>query len=70
VDHLYSETQCGDCADRSEAISPSRQGKVLDIAIDEVSGALYMHAAPLDIRIVVVPAGVTVLLRLHNPPHS
>jgi hypothetical protein len=29
-----------------------RQWKVLDIAIDEVSGALYMHAAPQAIRIV------------------
>jgi hypothetical protein len=29
-----------------------RQRKVLDIAIDEVSGALSMHAVPLAIRIV------------------
>jgi hypothetical protein len=29
-----------------------------------------MHAAPLAIRIVVVCAGVTVLLGLHNPPRS
>jgi hypothetical protein len=29
-----------------------RQVKVLDIAIDEVSGALSMHAAPPAIRIV------------------
>jgi hypothetical protein len=29
-----------------------------------------MHAVPLTIRIVVVPAGVTVLLGLHNPQHS
>jgi hypothetical protein len=29
-----------------------RQWKVLDIAIDEVSGALSMHAVPLAIRIV------------------
>jgi hypothetical protein len=29
-----------------------------------------MHAAPSAIQIVVVPAGVTVLLGLHNPPHS
>jgi hypothetical protein len=26
-----------------------------------------MHMAPLDIRIVVVPIGVTVLLDFHNP---
>jgi hypothetical protein len=47
-----------------------RQQKVLDIAIDEVSGALSMHAVPLAIRTIVVPAGVIVLLGLHNPPRS
>jgi hypothetical protein len=45
-----------------------RQQKVLDIAIDEVSGALSMHAVPLAIQTVVVPAGVTVLVGLPNPP--
>jgi hypothetical protein len=29
-----------------------------------------MHVAPPAIRIVVVPVGVTVLLRLCNPPRS
>jgi hypothetical protein len=29
-----------------------------------------MHVAPPAIRIIVVPAGVTVLLELHNPPCS
>jgi hypothetical protein len=47
-----------------------RQWKVLDIAINEVSGALSMHVAPLTIRTVVVPTGVTVLLGLCNPPCS
>jgi hypothetical protein len=47
-----------------------RQRKVLDIDIDEVSGALSMHAVPPAIRTVVVPAGVTVLLGLPNPPCS
>jgi hypothetical protein len=37
---------------------------------DEVSGALSMHAVPSAIRIVVVPAVITVLLGLHNPPCS
>jgi hypothetical protein len=46
------------------------QWKILNIAIDEVSGALSMHAAPPAIRTVVVPVGVTVLLRLRNPPCS
>jgi hypothetical protein len=44
--------------------------KVLNIVIDEVSGALSMHAAPPAIRIVVVPARVTIMLGLHNPPRS
>jgi hypothetical protein len=67
-DHLCSGTQCGDCTDPSKAFSLWWQGKVLDIAIDEVSGALSMHAVPPAIQIVVVPAGVTILLGLHNPP--
>jgi hypothetical protein len=46
-----------------------RQWKVLDIAINEVPGALSMHVAPPAIRTIVVPAGVT-LLWLHNPPRS
>jgi hypothetical protein len=41
-----------------------------DSAIDEVSEALSMHVAPLAIRIVVVPTGVTVLLGLRNPSCS
>jgi hypothetical protein len=44
--------------------------KILDSIVDEVSEALSVHVVPLVIWIVVVPAGVTVLLRLHNPPHS
>jgi hypothetical protein len=32
-----------------------RQRKVLDIAIDEVSGALSIHAVPPAIRTIVVP---------------
>jgi hypothetical protein len=47
-----------------------RQWKVLDIAIDEMSGALSMHVVPPTKRTVVVPAGVIVLLGLHNPPRS
>jgi hypothetical protein len=44
------------------------QLKVLDIAIDEVSGALSMHAAPPATQTVMVPAKVAVLLGLRNPP--
>jgi hypothetical protein len=43
------------------------QRHILDIAIDEVSGALSMHVVPPAIRIVVVPTGVTILLGLRNP---
>jgi hypothetical protein len=38
--------------------------------VDVVSEALSMHVAPPAIRIVVVPARVTVLLGLCNPPCS
>jgi hypothetical protein len=44
--------------------------KILDSAIDVVLEALSMHVAPPVIWTVVVPAGVTVLLGLHNPPCS
>jgi hypothetical protein len=47
-----------------------RQWKVLYIAIDEVSGALSMHAVPQPYGLFVVPAEVTVLLGLRNPPRS
>jgi hypothetical protein len=43
---------------------------ILDSAVNVVSEALSMHVAPLAIRTVVVPAGVTVLLGLRNPPYS
>jgi hypothetical protein len=68
--HLCSGTPCGNCTDPSEAFSLCQEWKVLDIAIDEVSGALSMHGAPPTIWIVVVPAGVTVLLGLRNPQRS
>jgi hypothetical protein len=44
--------------------------KILDSAVNEMSDALSMHVAPPAIRIVVVPARVTVLLGLRNPPRS
>jgi hypothetical protein len=46
------------------------QWKVLDIAIDEVSGALSKHVAPRPYGLFVVPVGVTVLLVLHNASRS
>jgi hypothetical protein len=44
--------------------------KIPHSAVDEVSAALSVHLVPTATRIVVVPAGVTVLLGLRNPPHS
>jgi hypothetical protein len=44
--------------------------KILDSAVNVVLDALSMHVAPPAIRIVVVPAGVIVLLGLHNPPRG
>jgi hypothetical protein len=44
--------------------------KILDSAVNEVSEALSEHVAPPAKWIVVVPAGVTVLLGLRNPPRS
>jgi hypothetical protein len=41
--------------------------KILDSVVDVVLEALSIHVAPLAIRIVVVPTGVTVMLRLYNP---
>jgi hypothetical protein len=44
--------------------------KILDSTVDMVLVALSMHVAPPAIRIVLVPAGVTILLGLHNLPRS
>jgi hypothetical protein len=44
--------------------------KILDSAIDIVLEALSMHVAPPAIQTVVIPAGQTILLGLHNPPHN
>jgi hypothetical protein len=44
--------------------------KILDGAVDVVSEAMSMHVAPSAVQTIVVPRGVTVLLGLHNPPHS
>jgi hypothetical protein len=47
-----------------------QQWKVLDIVINEVSGALSMHAAPPAIWTIVVLTRVTVPLGLRNPTRS
>jgi hypothetical protein len=66
----YSGTWCGDYYLIPRRLTALIRWKILDSAVDEVSEALSMHVAPLAIRIIVVPAGVTVLLGLHNLPHS
>jgi hypothetical protein len=47
-----------------------RLQKVLDIAINEVSRELSLHTVPRSYGLFVLPAGVTVLLGLHNPPRN
>jgi hypothetical protein len=66
--HIWS--QCGDYYLIPRMLTALIRWKILDNAVDEVSEILSMHVVPPAIRIVVVPAGVTVLLRLHNPPCS
>jgi hypothetical protein len=66
----YSGTQCGDCYLIPRRLTTLIRQKILDSAINEVSEALSMHMAPRAIWIVVVPAVVTVLLWLCNPPRS
>ncbi len=66
----YSGTRCGDYYLIPRKLTTLIRWKILDSVVDVVSEALSMHVAPPAIRIVVVPAGVTVLLVLHNPPCS
>jgi hypothetical protein len=66
----YSGTRCGDYYLIPQRLTALIRWKILDSAVDVVSEALFMHVAPLTIRIVVVPTGVTVLLGFCNPPHS
>jgi hypothetical protein len=66
----YSGTQCGDYYLIPQRLTTLIRQKILDNTVDKVSEALSMHVAPPAIWIVVVPAGVTVLLELRNPPHS
>jgi hypothetical protein len=66
----YSGTQCGDYYMIPRGLIALIRQKILDSADDEVSKALSMHVAPLSVRIAMVPAGVTIILGLHNPPCS
>jgi hypothetical protein len=67
---VYSGTRCGDYYLIPRWLTALIRQKILDNALDEVSEALSVHVVPPAIRIVVVPAGVTVLLGLRNPPRS
>jgi hypothetical protein len=66
----YSETWCGKNCLIPWRLTALIRWKILDSAVDEVSEALSVHVVTPAIRIVVVPAGVTVLLVLRNPPCS
>jgi hypothetical protein len=66
----YSGTRCEDYYLIPRRLTTLIRWKILDSAVNEVSEALSMHVAPSAIRIVVVPARVTVLLGLHNPSCS
>jgi hypothetical protein len=66
----YNGTQSGDYYLIPQRLTTLIKWKILDSAVDVVSKALSMHVAPPAIWIVVVPAGVTVLLGLCNPPRS
>jgi hypothetical protein len=67
---MYSGTQCGDYYLIPRRLTALIMRKILDCAVDVVSEPLSMHVAPPTIWTVMVPAGVTVLLGLHNPPRS
>jgi hypothetical protein len=66
----YSGTQCDDYYLIPQKLTALIRRKILDSAVDMVLEALSMHVAPPAIRTIVVSVGVTVLLGLHNPPHS
>jgi hypothetical protein len=64
---VYSGTRRGDYYLIPQRLNALIRWKILDSAVDEVSETLSMHVAPPTIQTVVVPAGVTVLLGLHDP---
>jgi hypothetical protein len=66
----YSGTRCGNYYLIPRRLTALIRWNIIDSAVDMVLGALSMHMAPLAIQTIVVPAGVTVLLGHHNPPHS
>jgi hypothetical protein len=66
----YSGTQCGYYYLIPWRLTALIGRKILNSTINKVSEALSMHVAAPAIQIVVVPAVVTVLLGLHNPPCS
>jgi hypothetical protein len=67
---MSTGTRCGDYHSIPRRLTALIRRKILDSAVDEVSEALSVHVVPPAIRIIVVPAGVTVMLGLRNPPCS
>jgi hypothetical protein len=67
---MRANTRCGDYYLIPRMLTTLIGWKILDSVVDEVLEALSMNVAPMAIRIVMVPVGVTVLLGLHNPPRS
>jgi hypothetical protein len=66
----YSGTRCGDYYLIPRRLTALIRRKILDSAVNMVSEALSMHVAPPTIWNIVIPAGVTVLLGLCNPPRG
>jgi hypothetical protein len=66
----YSGTRCGDYYLIPRRLTGLIGQKILDSSVGEVSEALSMHIVPPAIRIVVVPAGVTIMLGPYNPSCS
>jgi hypothetical protein len=71
-DHLCSGTQCDDCTDPSKAFSLWHMAAEGPRHSHQwgVRGIVYARSAPRPYELFVLPAGVTVLFGLHNPPHS
>jgi hypothetical protein len=66
----YSGTRCGDYYLTPQRLTALIRRKILDSVVDMVSEVVSMNVAPPAIWTIVVPAGVTILLGLQNPPSS
>jgi hypothetical protein len=66
----YSGAQYGNYYLIHQRLTTLIRRKMVDSVVDMMSEALSIHVAPSAIQTVVVPAGVTILLGLRNPPCS